>query len=179
MKRALLQHPKILALATALDQQPYVAVGILEFIWNFTGEFTPRGDIGRYPNHAIARCIHWKRSPTKLLYALVVSGWVDASEEHRLVTHQWSEHAPRWVHDRLKITGLTFVDGVEPRGRIPVGKQIRDFVLSGKACVFCGSTEGISLDHKIPVSKGGGNEIENLQPLCLTCNIRKGATLIQ
>jgi 5-methylcytosine-specific restriction endonuclease McrA len=44
----------------------------------------------------------------------------------------------------------------------------------GGRCVKCGSSESIEIDHIIPISKGGTNNIENLQPLCRRCNASKG-----
>lgn len=37
-------------------------------------------------------------------------------------------------------------------------------------CKMCGSTERLEIDHIIPLSRGGSNELTNLQILCRHCN---------
>lgn len=44
-------------------------------------------------------------------------------------------------------------------------------------CQLCGKVltkNTVTVDHIIPISNGGTNAIENLQPLCGSCNSRKG-----
>ena len=43
----------------------------------------------------------------------------------------------------------------------------------GNVCVFCGSDEKLTKDHVIPLSRGGSDYIENIQPLCRSCNSKK------
>jgi 5-methylcytosine-specific restriction endonuclease McrA len=45
-------------------------------------------------------------------------------------------------------------------------------------CLKCGEKKPLSADHIIPVSRGGTNDISNLQPLCRPCNTSKGAKTI-
>lgn len=42
-------------------------------------------------------------------------------------------------------------------------------------CLCCGEEKPLTKDHIMPLSKGGVNTIDNLQPLCMTCNVRKHA----
>ncbi len=37
-------------------------------------------------------------------------------------------------------------------------------------CLACGSTENLTIDHIIPISKGGRYTVENYQTLCTECN---------
>lgn len=41
-------------------------------------------------------------------------------------------------------------------------------------CKFCQSSSRLTIDHIIPLDKGGGNELSNLQTLCYRCNQEKG-----
>ena len=51
------------------------------------------------------------------------------------------------------------------------------FTAQGRRCAYCGRAhrmDYLEIDHKNPVSRGGGNEVDNLQLLCTPCNMRKG-----
>lgn len=69
------------------------------------------------------------------------------------------------------------------RNRILQGNK---FVLDSKQiakiyaspCFRCGSNSNISLDHVIPLSRGGNHSIGNLMPLCQPCNSSKGKKLL-
>jgi 5-methylcytosine-specific restriction endonuclease McrA len=40
-------------------------------------------------------------------------------------------------------------------------------------CAICGEEKKLTKDHIIPLSKGGNNFIENIQPVCRNCNSKK------
>lgn len=61
------------------------------------------------------------------------------------------------------------------RAAIAKSTRTRVYERDGHACVACGSTEALSLDHIVPWSLGGSDDVDNLQTMCRPCNSSKGA----
>jgi hypothetical protein len=101
---------KFKRLCRRLGVSPVVAVGTLELLWIATAKNTPRGDIGRFTDEDIAIAVYWDGEPAVLITALVETGWLDQHQEHRLVVHDWHEHAPRYIHAWLKSKKTTFAN---------------------------------------------------------------------
>lgn len=43
----------------------------------------------------------------------------------------------------------------------------------GNICPCCGEKKKLTIDHIVPISKGGSDDIDNIQPLCSNCNNKK------
>jgi 5-methylcytosine-specific restriction endonuclease McrA len=49
----------------------------------------------------------------------------------------------------------------------------------GNKCLACGDTEAaLQADHIVPLTRGGSNDIDNIQPLCGTCNRKKFVSIV-
>ena len=63
------------------------------------------------------------------------------------------------------------------RTHVPRGLRKEVFKRDNYRCVECGASKDdgatLHVDHKIPVSKGGTDELDNLQTLCSECNLNK------
>lgn len=82
-----------------------IAIGVLEKLWHTTIVSAPRGDIGRLDDDSIAEAIGWDGDASELVSILVDCGWVDRCCEHRLIIHDWHEHAPRYVKQNINRKG--------------------------------------------------------------------------
>lgn len=61
-----------------------------------------------------------------------------------------------------------------------INKDNRRFIYErdGNKCLRCGSAYNLTIDHIVPLSKGGINYITNYQTLCKSCNLKKGANIL-
>lgn len=111
MKLEALDHPKTFDFAARLDVSRPTAIGHLELLWAFVSQKAPQGNVGKWPDGAIARACDWMGDPAKFVGALRDCGLLDADSKHRLIVHDWAEHAPRWVKLKLTKVSLPFIAG--------------------------------------------------------------------
>lgn len=59
-------------------------------------------------------------------------------------------------------------------------RRIRQTVINRDGCCqMCGSEERLSVDHIVPRTLGGDDNLSNLQVLCSSCNSRKGGRFFE
>lgn len=91
------QHPKTLALMSALNTDLPQTVGLLHLLWHFTLKYAWRkGDLSGYSNAVIAQAIGWRGDAEQLIKCLQESGWMDDKR-----VHDWLDFAGRIVDGRI------------------------------------------------------------------------------
>jgi 5-methylcytosine-specific restriction endonuclease McrA len=58
-------------------------------------------------------------------------------------------------------------------GRVSVAQWLALVERYGGRCLACGSDGPLTMDHVVPLARGGLHDISNLQPLCRPCNLQK------
>ena len=107
--RGTLTHWKTRTLAAELGIQPCFALGLLEALWHTTAELAPAGNIGRLPNRAIAMEMFYEGDADGLIEALLKSGHLDRNKQHRLVIHDWLQHADYNTKRKVERRGESMV----------------------------------------------------------------------
>lgn len=116
LKRGTPEHPKVKHLCLLLNITKAHAVGLLELMWHFTAKYAPAGDIGKFPDTTIAAAVDWKvrsglkgvRTEVRLSSGLVEAGFLDRCDCHRLVVHDWPDHADQLVTRMMARQKLSF-----------------------------------------------------------------------
>ena len=82
-------------------------------------------------------------------------------------------------HDDLFISWPTHKDSTTAashrRRRARINYHHRAVLLErdGSACLVCGAGADLTIDHIVPISRGGSDDLSNLQVLCRRCNSSK------
>ena len=155
-------------LSSLLKLERWGAVGIMESLWHFAAKHAIQGDIGKWKDEEISAAIGWGGDSIQLITALVDAGWIDRCKTHRLLIHDWEEHADESVKKTIHNRGIDF-HHAEPFRKIRensgrVGTKKGSGSGSGKALAEGGAGEtkdcpcGFDLFWKAYPKKAGGKE---------------------
>lgn len=104
--------------------------------------------------------------------------YIENKEEILERNRQWAKANP----DKVRVKSQNRRAKVKKGGGRITGTEWRDLKEKyNHACLCCGRREPeikLTLDHVNPLDNGGTNHISNIQPLCLSCNDRKGTKII-
>ena len=83
---------------------------------------------------------------------------------------EFGGHAWRFKSDTLTAP--------QEREYLTKAQKDRLFAEANNTCATCGTqteagVRGLQADHKVPLSRGGTNALENWQPMCNNCNVGK------
>lgn len=74
------------------------------------------------------------------------------------------------------VTDQAEFDALRAVARRRHGAEVRE--RDGHRCVYCGAVEDLTLDHVVPLSRGGANDVSNLTTACRPCNSSKGSKVL-
>ncbi len=97
-------------------------------------------------------------------------------KRHNVVGAKWSSRNPaaRALNEQRRRARIAGVGGNVTREEWRAILERHDH-----KCAYCGSPNDITMDHVIPISRGGRHVAENLVPACRPCNSRKGARCLE
>lgn len=132
----------------------------------------------KYPDKVRERLKEWHNK--NKTYANEVSRrWYHNNREYAcLQSRTWAkENVERTrQRNRVRLSRKKFADGI-----ITAQEERELFEKYNYTCINpnCPDTsQPITLDHIVPLARGGTNTIENAQPLCRSCNSSKGTKTI-
>jgi len=95
----------------------------------------------------------------------------------------WRNRPVQWAWLMHDMFNVEFVDDGQPVKK-PTSPKWRSALAQALAerdgrscCTQCGSLDRIDIDHIIPQSRGGTDDLSNLRLLCRRCNSKKGAKM--
>lgn len=146
----------------ALAAEIAMAQQTLLMMWTVAWMQVPCGSMPADPDVIRAKV----KVPPKLwapMRDVVLRGW-------------WLADDGRLYHDVIaeRVIGMLevrCVDRARQDARRNQFESIRD--RDGRACVYCGHTKYLTLDHILPLSRGGDNDERNLAIACRPCNSKK------
>lgn len=177
LHQSLWTHRKTLALADLLDIDETYAAAHMARLWTWALDNTVDGTISCNAR-VIAAAADWRGRADGFVIALIEAGWLDVVDDDTLKIHDWCDYSS-WARKRANSLEARHRRRARLRNGVVervnrAGVILRD----ASTCYLCGKVLAlaeVTLDHVIPIARGGAHAEWNLRVACRPCNASKGA----
>ena len=97
--QSLVPHRKLYTLAGKLRVSRPTAAGHLAFLWSWSLDNAPDGDLTNVDPHVLKLAADWPKKAGDFIQACIESGFIDEAHERRTI-HDWDVYAGRLVGQR-------------------------------------------------------------------------------
>jgi hypothetical protein len=102
--QTLRNHPKTMKAARLARCSRKEVLIDLHYLWWWSLDYAESGDLTRFAHDELEAVMEWEGEPGLLVAALIDAGFLEVTEDHRLLIHDWAEHAGKLIamreHDR-------------------------------------------------------------------------------
>lgn len=102
---------------------------MVEALTHWAYQYAPAGDIGKFEDQDIEEGLGWEGETGGAVAALVEARFVEPHETHRLVIHDWRDHADDATHMKLARSGELIWCGTLPK-LSRLSKSERDAIIA-------------------------------------------------
>lgn len=187
--------PEVWAIAAKLSIDPDAVVGKLMRVWGWFDQQTENGIAHRASTNMLDRMVGCQG----FCEAVSSAGWMIISDDS-ISLPEFNRHNGKTAKNRINTAKRVAAyksrkkndlgnaevtqELLSDNARVSIPRPIRKLIIErdGGMCVYCGRKDGeytppetqrdaiISIDHVIPVSRQGSENIENLVCCCMSCN---------
>lgn len=179
---------------TQILQRRHGSDGVLALLrlWTAAANNYADGNLAGKSDEFIEITAGWNGESGSLTKALREIGFLDGDELNSSL-HNWPERQPyvcgrserveqatkaansRWEKERSNKKRAERLAVARAKGTHTEAEWQAMLQICGRCCARCGREGLLQADHIVPIYQSGSDAIDNLQPLCESCNKQKGS----
>jgi 5-methylcytosine-specific restriction endonuclease McrA len=110
----------------------------------------------------------WREDPAKVRER--VHAWYRLNTERAKQRAKFWNHAHREEKYRTRDARRSILRCTGPLRPSAWSEVLKSYE---RRCAYCGAAGPLTIDHRIPLSRGGTNTQDNVKPACKSCNSKK------